>query len=153
MSEYSYEQYYLLGCETVYSGRILPTFWRNTLPFLRQGLYLLSDSFLVVCFAFSLTSKLDVVHSCKMSKKFYRTARRRNSEDKTAGHCTYKLMLFRKRGVSGVRYNVPRILLYSWTLNIGVVRGGVQLVHSPRRPPIGLLCQPRVIMGMENLVE
>jgi hypothetical protein len=26
-------------------------------------------------------------------------------------------------------------------------------VHSALRPPIGLLCQPRVIMIMENLVE
>jgi hypothetical protein len=31
--------------------------------------------------------------------------------------------------------------------------GGVQPVHSARRPPIGLLYLPRVIMRMENLVE
>jgi hypothetical protein len=27
------------------------------------------------------------------------------------------------------------------------------LIHSALRPPIGLLCQPRVIMMMEKLVE
>jgi hypothetical protein len=26
-------------------------------------------------------------------------------------------------------------------------------IHSALRPPLGLLCQPRVIMLMENLVE
>jgi hypothetical protein len=27
-----YEEEYLLGCDAVYSGRSLPTFWRNTVP-------------------------------------------------------------------------------------------------------------------------
>jgi hypothetical protein len=30
---------------------------------------------------------------------------------------------------------------------------GIVGVHSTLRPPIGLLCQPRVIMMMEKLVE
>jgi hypothetical protein len=33
------------------------------------------------------------------------------------------------------------------------VGGGVQSVHSALQPLIGLLCQPRVIMMMEKLVE
>jgi hypothetical protein len=38
---------------------------------------------------------------------------------------------------------------------LGEWGGGVESngVHSALRPPIGLLCQPRVIMRMENLVE
>jgi hypothetical protein len=34
-----------------------------------------------------------------------------------------------------------------------MLRGEIQLAHSARRPPIGLLYLPRVIMRMENLVE
>jgi hypothetical protein len=40
-----------------------------------------------------------------------------------------------------------------WFFLIGIVRSGVNGVHSALRPLIGLLCQPRVIMMMENLVE
>jgi hypothetical protein len=36
---------------------------------------------------------------------------------------------------------------------IGVVGVESNWVHSALRPPIGLLCQPRVIMLMEKLVE
>jgi hypothetical protein len=36
---------------------------------------------------------------------------------------------------------------------IGIVGGGVNWVHSALRRLISLLCQPRVIMIMENLVE
>jgi hypothetical protein len=35
---------------------------------------------------------------------------------------------------------------------ICIVGGGIK-VHSTLRPPIGLLCQPRVIMMMEKSVE
>jgi hypothetical protein len=36
---------------------------------------------------------------------------------------------------------------------IGIVVGGAQLGPPALRLPIGLLCQPRAIMMMENLVE
>jgi hypothetical protein len=36
---------------------------------------------------------------------------------------------------------------------IGIVGVESNWVHSALRPPIGLLCQPRAIMVMENLVE
>jgi hypothetical protein len=36
---------------------------------------------------------------------------------------------------------------------IGIVGGGIQLGPSALRPPVGLLCRPRVIMMMEKLVE
>jgi hypothetical protein len=36
---------------------------------------------------------------------------------------------------------------------IGIVSVEFNWVHSVLRPPIGLLCQPRVIMIMENLVK
>jgi hypothetical protein len=43
-----------------------------------------------------------------------------------------------------------QILFLIWIVGGG---GGVNWVHSALRPLIGLLCQPRVIMMMENLVE
>jgi hypothetical protein len=37
--------------------------------------------------------------------------------------------------------------------NSNIWGGGPNWVHSALRPPIGLLCQPRVIMMMEKLAE
>jgi hypothetical protein len=54
---------------------------------------------------------------------------------------------------------IPAYSSYNWGIpsntTLKLVQWGVESnwVHSALRPPIGLLCQPRVIMMMEKLVE
>jgi hypothetical protein len=54
-----------------------------------------------------------------------------------------------------VFYKVQQFIISSSALFLISIVGGVESnwVHSTLRPPIGLLCQPRVIMMMEKLVE
>jgi hypothetical protein len=54
--------------------------------------------------------------------------------------------------LSEVSDNRP-IFLPNTTLLIGIVGGEPNWLHSALRPQIGLLCQTRVIMMMEKLVE
>jgi hypothetical protein len=54
---------------------------------------------------------------------------------------------------SGDLAHVTAMLTKCEDFLIGIVAGGVNWVHSALRPLRGLLCQPRVIMMMEYLVE
>jgi hypothetical protein len=65
------------------------------------------------------------------------------------------VLKFSKKSVRGILPQVCPALFYRMFFLFGIVWGGMESnwVHPALRPPIGLSCQPRVIMMMEKLVE